>query len=308
VVLKQEDNERNRLYEVVIGLCVKNSSKTIGQNVDSIKNLDYPKDKFQLIVVDGCSSDNTMEIIREKLEGTGIESVFTNDGGRGLSLARQLVVDTCNSPYIIWVDGDNVLSSNLLKSQVEYMNTHQEFAFVGVMLIPLGDTIVSRIQGYQMIIPASDWRARSLQGAIFRVSAIRDVGGFDTAIEGAGEDADLFIRLKIAGWAIGLNRETKIYHYMRDTWRGLWKESVWFGYATHYLTAKHRLFFSSLGRRASLDIADCIKLTFVSFKLTKDLGCVLMPFHYGLTRLGFLVGHYYARKNEYEPVSRTGFS
>jgi len=112
---------------------------------------------------------------------------------------------------------------------------------------------------------------------------------------------DLFVRMKIAGWGIGSNEETKIYHYMRDTWRGLWKESVWWGYGTAYVASKHKPLFPSLKRRAGFAILDCAKLTFKSFKLTKDLACVFMPLHYGLRRLGFLTGHIYARRHGYKP-------
>jgi len=298
------------LFTVAIGLCVRNSARTIAENIESIINLDYPKDQFQLVVVDGHSTDNTVEIIKDKLKGSEVNALFLLDNGRGLSYARQLVVDNCNSNYIIWVDGDNVLPANFLKSHVDYMEKHPTFGFCGAKIIPLGKTVVSRLQGYQWVIPASDWKSKGylmgrtgIQGTICRVVAINSVGGFDRSIDGAGEDVDLFIRMKIDGWGIGDNTETRIYHFMRDTWRGLWKESVWWGYGTAYVTSKHKPFFPSLKSRTGFAILDCFKLTFKSFKLTKDLACVMMPIHYGLRRLGFLVGHFYAHRNDYKPKS-----
>jgi GT2 family glycosyltransferase len=263
-----------------------------------------------LTVVDGCSSDNTMKIIREKLEGSGVKSVFANDGGRGLSVARQMIVDSCSSKYIVWVDGDNVLPPNFLKAQVEYLeNANLKTGSCAVKPIPLGKRLVARLQGYQWIIWASNWKEddsimgkTAMQGTICRVDAIRDVGGFDCTIKGAGEDIELFIRMKDAGWGIGVNKQTRIYHNMRDTWSGLWKESVWQGYANHYFTAKHTHFYPSLGRRAYLEILGCVKLTLISFKLTKDLGCILMPLLFSLWWLGSLMGHYYARRDGYEPA------
>jgi GT2 family glycosyltransferase len=188
------------------------------------------------------------------------------------------------------------------------MEERAKVGFCGVKTIPLGKSIVSRLQGYQWAIPASDWKKAGylmgktgIQGTICRVDVIKSVGGFDLSIEGAGEDVDLFIRMKVAGWKIGANNEIWIYHFMRDTWYSLWKESVWWGYGTYYLASKHRSFFPPLKSRASFAILDCARLTFKSFKLTKDLACVLMPLHYGLRRLGFLVGHIYARRYRYEP-------
>lgn len=189
------------------------------------------------------------------------------------------------------------------------MEENLKIGFAGVKIVPLGRSIVSRLQGYQWVIPASDWRKAGyfmgktgIQGTICRVEAIRSVGGFDLSIEGAGEDVDLFIRMRLTDWEIGSNNGTRIYHYMRDTWRSLYKESVWWGYGTAYIASKHKTLFPSLKRRAGFAIVDCVKLTFKSFRLTKDLACVMMPIHYGLRRLGFLVGHIRAHKSGYAPA------
>jgi len=295
-------------FTASIGLCVRNSARTIAKNIESIINLDYSKDQFQLVVVDGHSTDNTVEIIKDTLKGSDVNAIFMLDNGKGLSYARQLVVGNCNSKYIVWVDGDNVLPKNFLKSHIDYMENHPKDGFSGAKIIPLGKSVVSRLQGYQWVIPASNWKdagykmgKTGIQGTICRVDAINSVGGFDRFIDGAGEDVDLFIRMKLEGWGIGGTKDTRIYHFMRDTWKGLWKESVWWGYGTSYVTNKHKTFFPSLKRRAGFAILDCFKLTFKSFKLTKDLGCILMPLHYGIRRLGFLVGHWYAMKNNYYP-------
>jgi len=299
---------KSDLPSVVVGLCVRNCEKTIAECIESIINLDYPLDRFLLVIVDGCSTDNTVRIIKDKLNRTNIKAFFLSDDGRGLSYARQMVVDNCDAKYVVWVDGDNVLPANFLRSHVEYMERHPKVGFCGAKIVPLGGSVVSRLQGYQWVIHASDWKKAGyfmgktgIQGTICRVEAIRSVGGFDLSINGAGEDVDLFIRMRLAGWEIGSNKGTKIYHYMRDTWRGLWKESVWWGYGTAYIASKHKQFFPSLKRRAGFAILDCAKLTFKTFKLTKDLACIFMPIHYGLRRLGFLTGHFYAYERGYKP-------
>jgi glycosyltransferase involved in cell wall biosynthesis len=291
---------------VAIGLCVRNSEKTIGQNIENIINLDYSKNRFQLLVVDGCSTDDTVKIIKDKLEVSDVRSIFMSDGGRGLSVARQMVVDKCDSKYIVWVDGDNLLPSNFLKSQVQYMEEHVKAGFCGAKIIPLGKSVVSRLQGYQWVIIVSNWKKAGyimgktgIQGTICRVDAIKSVGGFDSSIKGAGEDVDLFIRMKVAGWEIGSNKETRIYHFMRDTWRSLWKESVWWWYSTHYVSSKHGAFFPSMKKWVGFTVLDCIKLTFKSLRLTKDSACILMPLHYGIRRIGFLAGHWRARNDGY---------
>jgi cellulose synthase/poly-beta-1,6-N-acetylglucosamine synthase-like glycosyltransferase len=297
---------------VAIGLCVRNSEKTIRQTIRSVAKLDYPMDRLILIVVDGNSRDNTVDIIRSEIEESNFKTKIMSDDGRGLSFARQLIVDNCDALYVAWIDGDNVLPCNFLKTQVDYLHRNPKLGVCGVRIVPLGKSLVSRLQGYQWTIPASDWKKAGysmgkigMQGTICRVDAIRTVGGFDLSIDGAGEDVDLFIRIKVAGWEITLNPDTCIYHYMRDTWRGLWKESVWWGYGTSYVSDKHKSFFPSMKKRAGFAVLDCFKLTFKSLILTKDLGCILMPLHYGLRRMGFLMGHWYARRDKYSVKRQT---
>ncbi|MGC8870971.1 MAG: glycosyltransferase, partial [Brevinematia bacterium] len=52
--------------EPFISVCLPtyNNEKTIGRCLDTIFNQNYPKDKFEVIVVDGGSSDNTVQIVK----------------------------------------------------------------------------------------------------------------------------------------------------------------------------------------------------------------------------------------------------
>ena len=53
---------------VTIGLCVKNNEKTVREAVDSIVDQDFCHDLLEVIVVDGCSLDLTLAIIRDALK------------------------------------------------------------------------------------------------------------------------------------------------------------------------------------------------------------------------------------------------
>jgi glycosyltransferase involved in cell wall biosynthesis len=57
-----EDNSESKLPKVSIIIPVKNMENTIKDLLDSIMQLDYPKDKVEVIIVDGGSNDKTLEI------------------------------------------------------------------------------------------------------------------------------------------------------------------------------------------------------------------------------------------------------
>jgi glycosyltransferase involved in cell wall biosynthesis len=73
---------------VTIGVCVKNSEKTIEESIRSIIYQKYSAELIQLIIVDGCSKDKTMAIVNRITEKTLLNVETCSDNGEGLALAR----------------------------------------------------------------------------------------------------------------------------------------------------------------------------------------------------------------------------
>src|ERR1035437_938275 len=55
-----------------------NESKTIIATIDSLLNLDYPKDKLHLIVIDDGSKDDTWQIIQDLAKSISIQGRHEN--------------------------------------------------------------------------------------------------------------------------------------------------------------------------------------------------------------------------------------
>ena len=62
--------------KVSIIIPTKNNVDILEKCLGSVKNLDYPKDKYEVIVVDGHSTDNTVEIAQKY----GCKIVYENVG------------------------------------------------------------------------------------------------------------------------------------------------------------------------------------------------------------------------------------
>ncbi|WP_168541944.1 glycosyltransferase family 2 protein [Acinetobacter sp. A2] len=98
-----------------------NSSQTIIRCLDSIKNQTLLPEK--IIVVDDCSHDNTLDILKEykKYNSKLNLEIFELNKNSGPSFARNLGVKSASSAYIAFLDSDDVWVRNKLEIQYKSM-------------------------------------------------------------------------------------------------------------------------------------------------------------------------------------------
>jgi GT2 family glycosyltransferase len=65
-------------------------------------------------------------------------------------------------------------------------------------------------------------------GSIYRIEALRKIGGFDEKITGVGEDMDAEHRISKDGWLLKVT-PAEFYEIRRTSWGDLWKEYLWHG-------------------------------------------------------------------------------
>jgi glycosyltransferase involved in cell wall biosynthesis len=281
---------------VTIGCCVKNDEATIKDAIESILIQDYPHERMEIIVVDGQSRDKTLTIIEEALSETNIKKrVFTEN--KGLGFARQMVVDNAIGSYIVWVDGDVILSKSYIKQQAEFMKQNPLAAIaIGMLGICQEDNWIATLENISYVISYLRLKGSATSnligtsGAVFRAKAIKDVGGFKLDIKGAQEDIDLAYRIRAAGW-LSYVTDSILYHKQSRTWRELWRRHFWYGYGLHFLLAKNKKL--NVFRDRSVDR---IPLSFLAYKLTYRKAVFLLPLNFIFKKIalifGFLKAHF----------------
>lgn len=86
--------------DLTIGITSYNKSKYIRDCLDSIP------DGVEVIIVDDSSTDNTIDIIKSNCNHSLVE--FPQN--RGVSFCRNLIVDLCETEYLMFLDGDDELN------------------------------------------------------------------------------------------------------------------------------------------------------------------------------------------------------
>ena len=236
--------------KVTVGVCVRNCEDFVKDAIDSIINQDFPHELMELIVVDGYSEDNTLSIIKDNVKNTEIEyKIFYEN--KGLGHARQTAVDNASGGYIVWVDGDMILATDFVRKQVEFMERNPDVGIAkGKYSLTPGANWIATLEIYSRAASKmvdfnykvkTRSKAMGTSGCIYRVKAIRQVGGFDENIRGYGEDLDAECRVRTAGWLL-CTTDVRFQDYERRglTWKNLWNRYLKRGYDTHHFLDKNK--------------------------------------------------------------------
>ncbi|WP_407422105.1 glycosyltransferase family 2 protein [Methanobrevibacter sp.] len=105
-----------------------NSSQYIGATLDSIINQDF--DDFEIIVIDDGSSDNSLDIVNEKLNSTNLPNTIIHQENQGVSAARNKGIEVSNGDYLVFVDADDYITPNHLS---ELYNCETDFSLIQVV-------------------------------------------------------------------------------------------------------------------------------------------------------------------------------
>ena len=104
---------------------VYNGAEYIGGTLDSIINQDF--NGFEVIVIDDGSTDNSLEIIEERLSKSAIAHEIVHQENSGVSSARNLGIEKAQGEYLVFVDSDDYITGNHL---FELYNGETDFSLI----------------------------------------------------------------------------------------------------------------------------------------------------------------------------------
>jgi len=280
--------------KVTIGVCVKDSEKTIADALNSIADQDFPHDLMELIIVDDGSRDRTLSIVKNVTSSFDFHVHIISHAWKGIAYSRQIVVENASGEYLVWVDADYKLPPNFIRKHVDSIEEDPSLGGVSGNEILQGDTLVAFLESVaSMPLSSDNTNVVDVGGAIYRLKAIKDIGGFDVDLKGAGEDIDLTERLKKSHWRLSKS-SAKFYHRHRKTWRALWHEYLWWGYGMHYVSHKHNRRFT-LTNLPPVAMIFSLKNAFKVYGKLPEKKVFLLPIHsffkYTAWCFGFVKSH-----------------
>jgi glycosyltransferase involved in cell wall biosynthesis len=283
--------------KVTIGICVKNSAKTIHQAIQSVIQQDCPSELLELIFVDDGSGDDTLSIINQYAAKIRAETKVFHHDWKGLGYSRNVIVDNASGDYIIWVDGDMVLPRNHVRKQVEFMEQNPRVGIAKAKYgIMKGESLLSFLEDISYVAvdrmyggkPTS--RPLGTGGSIYRVEAIRQANGFDDNLQGVGEDMDAESRVSQVGWLLFLGSPAFFYERRRQSWRSLFAECFWHGYGGYFIFRKDCRAVSLFKSNPLAGFVVGVWYSTVGYRVFPKKEVFLLPIQYALKRAAWCLG------------------
>jgi len=282
--------------KVTIGVCVKNSENSITDAINSIIDQDFPHELMEAIFVDDGSTDKTLPIIESYVPKIGMQVKMFHHEWKGLGYSRNIVVNNANSEYIIWVDGDMSLSKDFVRKQVEFMDRNPDVGIgKGKYGINHTTSLVAYLQNIEAIVEFLNCEQKTVSkplgtgGSIYRVEAIRKVGGFNENIKGVGEDMDAEYRIRTTGWLLQTTT-ADFYENRRNNWKDLWNEYFWHGSGGRIIFNKvspHSMLYKMFPPTTILTV---ISRSCNAYKLTHKKVVFLLPLQWIFKRIAWCLG------------------
>lgn len=181
--------------KVSVIMSVRNGEKYLRQSVNSILEQTYKN--FEFIVVDDCSEDSTLNILR-RIKDSRLK-IITSKKKKGLTASLNLCLKLCRGEFIARMDHDDIARKDRLKKQISFLEKNPKIGVVGswVTLIDSQD----RIKGLLKFPKDPDTVFKKIflynplrhSTVMFRKELVNKYGFYDERLDGA-EDYDLWLR------------------------------------------------------------------------------------------------------------------
>lgn len=226
---------------------VKNGALLLPRCLESLKQQDYPPELFEVIISDGLSTDNTVEIALSY----GAK-VIKNEKGT-VAPGRNIGFTASIGEIIVFTDDDCVMERSWLRNSVKYFKDQTIGGLTGPTITPEEDSHFSRavgwifsfMAGFNMSSHADKANKQEeifdIPGcnAFYRRSVLMFVMPIDEGLLTA-EDVELNYRVRKLGYKLLRVPDVVLYHYRRPTIRRLWKQFYRFAIGRLQVGKRHK--------------------------------------------------------------------
>ncbi len=221
--------------KISIIIATLNNEQTISECLKSICELNYPKDSLEIILVDGCSKDTTVQIAEQypvKVVSTPLNA----------PAAYNYAIKIACHDIVGFIDSDAKVEKEWLNKLVRHLDDPKVAGVSGGIETWNTENPWARSIGYEMANRYARLKKYATRIAtmnlLMKKSVIEEAGGFDEHLP-SQYDTDLGFKITHMGYKIVFDANAKCYHFNRATVHAFYRQQLQYGKNTIKLYFKH---------------------------------------------------------------------
>ncbi|MDL1957546.1 MAG: glycosyltransferase family 2 protein [Candidatus Desulfofervidus auxilii] len=214
----------------------RNEEKFISKCLDSILQQDYPKEKLEILVIDGNSEDKTKEIVRQYLKKYSFIKLLDNPK-RFTNFAFNIGIKSAVGEIIIIMGAHAIYKKDYVSKCVEYLQKYNADNVGGVLkTVPTKDTLFAKCIAVVLSHPfgvgnayfrrdsASPKWVDTVFGGCYKKEVFDKIGLFNEKLI-YSQDIEFNQRLRKTGGKILLVPDIVTYYYARSDFKSFCKHN-----------------------------------------------------------------------------------
>jgi succinoglycan biosynthesis protein ExoA len=218
--------------------------------LDAVLGQDYPPDRLRLLLIDGGSTDSTVEVARRRSATDPRVEVVADGERRNLPAALNLAQSRSSAALVAKIDAHGYPEPDYLRlAALAFQAGGPELGCVGGRPVQEGETrfghAVALARTSRFGVGGSEYAGASeramvdtVQCGVYRRDVLDEVGWFDPEMN-YGEDDELNWRVRRAGYEILLDARMRFHYVTRSTWKSAYRQYRNYGQARVQVVAAH---------------------------------------------------------------------
>ena len=166
-------------YQPAVTLVISayNEETVIGKKIDNTMELDYPRERLEVIVASDGSTDRTNEIVREKIAMGEYVKLLAFQENRGKTTVQNDAVMEARGEIVVFSDANAMYQQDALGKLVRNFADREVGCVCGELVYLAGESAASQGEGfywrYEQFLKKAESRLGSVLGATGAIYAVR---------------------------------------------------------------------------------------------------------------------------------------